>query len=265
MELRARLRAEGRAPAIVNRYMALLRTVLNYAVTAGYLQASPVRRFARGAFLLPETKPKRSAPLASNDEAARLLAAIPAEWFALFAFLLLTGARRGEAAGLRWDDVDLTRRVVTIRRSYEALPKSGQHRTTPISTELAIVLARHRMRSQRPGPLVFPHPVLGGMMTVDVKLWPILDAACAAAGVPRMRIHDLRHANASLWLMNGGSLTDVQHNLGHSSPLVTSATYAHLAEDHRVGEADRRLSLGLPQPGPRLLGALEGDATKGTT
>lgn len=269
MELRSRLRTEGRTPATVNRYLALLRTVLNYAVTAGYIPASPVRRFARGAYLLPETRVQRAAPVASNDEAARLLAAIPPAWFPLFAFLLLTGARRGEAAGLRWEDVDLTRRVVTIRRSYDAPPKSRQHRTVPISTELAAILVRCRMRSSKPSTLVFPHPTLGGMLTVDTKLWTILDAACAAAGVPRMRIHDLRHANASLWLMNGGTLTDVQHNLGHSSPLVTSGTYAHLAEDHRVGEADRRLALGLPQPGPRLLGPVETDAAggplKGTT
>jgi hypothetical protein len=77
MDLRARLRAAGREPATVNRYLALLRTVLNYAVTAGYLQASPVSRFGRGAYLLPEMKAKRAAPLASNDEAVRLLAQIP--------------------------------------------------------------------------------------------------------------------------------------------------------------------------------------------
>jgi integrase len=180
-------------------------------------------------------------------------------WLPLFAFLLLTGARRGEASGLRWEDVDLVRRVVTIRRSYDAPTKSGRHRTVPISAELATILARHRMRSPKPTALVFPHPTLGGMVTVHVKLWTILNDACAAAGVPRMRIHDLRHANASLWLMNGGSLTDVQHNLGHSSPLVTSGTYAHLAEDHRVGEADRRLALGLPAPGPRGRAPAEAD------
>jgi integrase len=259
MELRTRLRTEGREPATVNRYLALLRTVLNHAVTAGYLPASPLRRFARGSYLLPEMKGKRLAPLESNQEAAALLAATPAPWFPLFTFLLLTGARRGEAAGLRWEDVDLVRRMVTIRRSYAAPPKSGRHRTVPISGDLAAVLARMRMRSPKPSELVFPHPTLGGMLTVDVALGTVLDAVCKAAGVRRMRVHDLRHANASLWLMNGGSLTDVQHNLGHSSPLVTSESYAHLADDHRVGEADRRLALGLPQPGrPRLLGPIEG-------
>ena len=256
LELRSHLRSEGLAPATVNRYLALLRSVLNFAVTAGYLQASPVRRFARGSFLLSEPRPKRSPPLASNAEAARLLEAIrdgQREWFGLFAFLLLTGARRGEAAGLRWGDVDLPRRLVTIRRSYEAPPKSGRARTVPISSELAGILVEHRARDTWAGELVFPDPQSGEMLSPNAGLAAVLDAACKAAGVARMRVHDLRHAHASLWLMAGGSLADVQRNLGHSTPMLTSETYGHIAEDHRIHEADQRLALGIGRPGPKPL------------
>ena len=189
LEMRERLRGEGLAPATVNRYLALLRSVLNYAVTAGYLQASPVRRFARGSYLLPEPRPKRSPPLASNAEAARLLEAIREgwrAWYALYAFLLLTGARRGEAAGLRWEDIDLTRRLVTIRRSYDALPKSGEERTVPISTELATVLAEHRKRDPWGTSIVFPHPETGKRLVPNAKLGVILDAACKTVGIARM-------------------------------------------------------------------------------
>jgi integrase len=253
LELRAELSAEV-ANATVNRYLALLRTILNYAVVAGYLQASPVRRFQRGAYLLPEPRPKRSPPLESNAEAARLLEALRGgspEWYALFSFLLLTGVRRGEAAGLRWDDVDLARRLVTVRRNYTALPKSGRERTVPIPSELATILAAHRLRDRWQGRLVFPHPHSGEMLTPNINLRKLLDGACAASGVARMRVHDLRHANASLWLMAGGSLTDVQRNLGHSTPVLTAETYGHIGEDHRIAESDARLSLGISNPGPR--------------
>lgn len=266
LELREHLRGVPLAPATVNRYLALLRSILNYAVTAGYLQVSPVRRFARGSYLLPEPRPKRSPPLSSNAEAARLLAAIREghrDWLGLFAFLLLTGSRRGEAAGLRWEDVDLTRRLVTIRRSYEAPPKSGKARTVPISTELAAVLAEHRKRDPWGSAVVFPHPESGEQLTPGVKLGPILDAACTAAGVARMRVHDLRHAHASLWLMAGGTLADVQRNLGHSTPVLTSETYGHIAEDHRVREADTRLTLGIGAPRPKLA-AIEPEAGANT-
>lgn len=264
LELRQRLRASGRAPATVNRYLALLRTVLNYAVIAGYLQASPVRRFARGGYMLPEPKPKRSPPIASNDEAGRLLEVIRdgwPEWFSLFAFLLLTGARRGEAAGLRWADIDLPRRLVTIRRSYTFPPKSGEARTVPISTELAAVLVEHRARDRWMTQVVFPNPLTGEMLTPGVCLRQVLDDACARAGVARMRVHDLRHAFASLWLMSGGSLADLQRNLGHSTPVITSATYGHIAEDHRVREVDQRMSLGLGRAaGDARVSAGVGDA-----
>jgi len=256
LEIRSMLRADGLAPATVNRYMALLRTLLNHAVTAGYLQVSPVRRFARGSYLLPEPRAKRTPPLSSNAEAGRLLGSIRdgwRDWYGFFAFLLLTGARRGEGAGLRWEDVDLAQRLVTIRRSYEAPTKSGRARTVPISSELARILTEHRARDPWGGELVFPDPSSGAMLSPNARLADVLDAACRAAGVSRMRVHDLRHAHASLWLMAGGSLADVQRNLGHSTPVLTSETYGHIGEDHRVREADQRLALGIGRPAPKLV------------
>ena len=257
MELRERLRAEGLGPATVNRYLALLRSILNHAVTAGYLQVSPVRRFARGAFLLPEPRPMLAPPLASNAEASRLLLALRSkspEWYGLFAFLLLTGARRGEGCGLKWEDVDMARRVVTIRRSYDAVPKSGRARTVAMTTELARILTDHRARDPWAGDWVFPNPLTGKMMSPDVRIGPVLDEACKGAGLSRLKVHALRHAHASLWLMAGGSLADVQENLGHSTPVLTRAVYGHLGEEHRVREADLRLAIDLdPKPALSVL------------
>lgn len=253
LEIRERLQREGRTAATVNRYLALLRTILNYAVTAGYLQVSPVRRFARGSYLLPEPRPRRAPPLATPEEAARLLTVIRdrfPQWFGLFAFLLYTGARRGEAAGLEWKDVDMPRRLVTIRRSYRQPPKSGRARTVPIPAEFAPLLAEHRLRDPWGGELVFPHPHTGEMLSQDARLRDVLDAACTTAGIPRMRGHDLRHGYASLFLMAGGSLTDVQRNLGHSTPVLTSETYGHIAEEHRIREADRCVEFGLGRVRP---------------
>ena len=252
LEFRERLQAGGLKAGTINRHLALLRSVLNFAVAAGYLQVSPLRRFQRGTYLLPDPRPKRAPPLANAAEAVRLLTCIRAaapEWFALLAFLLYIGARKGEAAGIEWADVDLTRRVLTIRRSYKTPPKSGKPRTVPVTAELVPILVEHRARDPWGGSLVFPYPTTGKMMSPDARTpQVVLRTACKAAGVPPMRLHDLRHAHAGLFLMAGGSLTDVQRNLGHSTPVLTSETYGHIAEDHRLREADRRLEFGLGEP-----------------
>lgn len=52
----------------------------------------------------------------------------------LFALLAYTGLRRGEALGLRWSDVDLGRRMITVRRSYDGQTKSSKHRVVPVES-----------------------------------------------------------------------------------------------------------------------------------
>jgi integrase len=122
----------------------IVRSILNYAVANQYLAVSPVGRFGRGKFLLPLERTKMAPPIATLADAGRLLAVIGDieretnryGLRALFAMLLYSGMRRGEALGLRWADVDLDRRIITVRRSYAAQTKSGKQRTVPIATPL---------------------------------------------------------------------------------------------------------------------------------
>jgi integrase len=71
----------------------------------------------------------------------------------------------------------------------------------------------------------------------------VLHAALERVGLAKIRIHDLRHVYASHWLMAGGTLFDLQKNLGHHSVAFTAAVYGHLSADHRVRESDRLVSL----------------------
>ncbi|MCG5054627.1 MAG: site-specific integrase [Myxococcales bacterium] len=243
--------SKGRAAPTVNRVLALLRSVLNFAVSAGYLQTSPIARFRRGSYMLAERPAKLRPPLETPHEAAKLLAYLRQTapgWYPIAGFLMLTGARRGEAAGLQWGDVDPSRRVVTIRRSFDALPKSGKGRVVPMTSELATILEEHlaTSRKTKPGDLVFPHPDTGKPLPRDAwHLNTLLERACEALGLQRMTVHDLRHGFASLWVMAGGSLLDLQKTLGHSSANLTASVYAHLATEHLVTEANRRMTLGL--------------------
>jgi integrase len=65
--------------------------------------------------------------------------------YPLVAFLAYSGARKGEALGLHWHDVDLASQLVAIRYSYKGTTKSGRHRTVPISPELVRILEEHKL------------------------------------------------------------------------------------------------------------------------
>jgi integrase len=66
-----------------------------------------------------------------------------------------------------------------------------------------------------------------------------VEASIARAGVPRVRLHDLRHVSASLDLASGTSVKAVAARLGHSDPSITLRTYAHLLPHEETAAAER--------------------------
>ena len=98
--------------------------------------------------------------------------------------------------------------------------------------------------------LVFPND-RGEVYTKNGKLEDVLRPALSAVGLARIRVHDLRHVHAAHFLMSGGSLYDLQRNLGHHSVTFTASVYGHLSQDHRVKEADR-LNFDTPTDGKVL-------------
>lgn len=248
LALREKLRGEGYAARTVNLVLALLRSILKFAAVNGHIAASPTDRLGRGRFLLPLEKTKLAPPVERPEEVGRLLTAVAEigretnrPWlYPFFALLSYTGLRFGEAIALQWRDVDLSRRLVTIRRSWEGPTKGGKERLVPIAEELAPILAEHRLADPWKGALVFPSPdarmfTHGSVTSWKVALW----AACDRAGLRRIRIHDLRHVFASHFVMMGGDIFALQRILGHSTPTLTSDTYAHLANGYLSGAADR--------------------------
>ena len=235
------------APRTVNLVMALVRSILSFAVVNGHITASPIARLGRGRLMLPVAKTKLAPPIERPDDVGRLLGAIQdieretnrSGLYALFATLVYTGIRRGEALGLRWSDVDLNRRIISVRRSYAGLTKSSKHRTVPVAPALAVMLKAHRMADPWKVDLVFPDDS-GEMYSIESKvLQDVLERALSRIGHPRIRVHDLRHTFASHFVMSGGDIFTLQRILGHSTPVITSDTYAHLSPDHMASAADR--------------------------
>lgn len=206
-------RLETVSASTVNKELNGLKAMLNKAVTWGYLKESPLK----GMKGLKEP-PGRLRYLAP-EETARLLAACdtPAYLRPVVEVAMHTGMRRSEILALRWSDVDLRRRTLTLTHT-----KNNERRVIPVNDTVAAVLKalpRHLNTDA-----LFPG--LNGPM-VTRAFW----RACRKAGVPNLRLHDLRHTFASYLAMGGFNLRTIQQLLGHKDLRMT-ARYSHLSADH---------------------------------
>ena len=141
--------------------------------------------------------------------------------------LLLTGCRKGEVVGLRWDDVDRTAGELRLRDA-----KTGGRRV-PLTPAVEAVLASAPRSGASPW-------VIAGRKPGDH--YKNLDAAWlrlrARAGLCDVRIHDLRHSWASRALALGASLSTIGALLGHRK-VATTARYAHLMREAEKASAAR--------------------------
>ena len=131
-----------------------------------------------------------------------------------------TGCRLNEALSATWADVDIERRVFTIRATNS---KSRKLRGVPLNDSAIEVLNILETRGEE-GPL-FISGRSGEAFTTIAKQW---DRIRKLAGLAHLRLHDLRHQFASFLVNDGRTLYEVQVILGHSSSKVTER-YAHLS------------------------------------
>lgn len=161
----------------------------------------------------------------------------------LFRFLFLTGCRKGEALALTWQDIDLKTGAVHICKSVSnkvrdngkwysiTTPKNvGSDRTVYLPTFFCDMLQSYKTEQGTLGPFVFGGADPFPHITIDRRFHQAADAA----GVKRIRIHDLRHSCASLLIHKGVSIVAVSHHLGHSSVKQTLDTYSHMLPDDQT-------------------------------
>ena len=141
-----------------------------------------------------------------------------------------TGLRRGEVFNLRWSDVDLEKKQLTVEG---ATSKSGQTRHIPLNSEAASILTNWRAQAQ--GQWVFTSPVTNKKFDNIKKSW---EGLRSRAGVPDFWFHDLRHTFASKLVMAGEDLYVIKELLGHSTIQMTER-YAHLAPEHKVRAVEK--------------------------
>ena len=176
--------------------------------------------------------------------------------------IALRGLRRGEAAGLRWCDVDLEGGTVTIAQQRIAYGRTVQvgppktaasRRTIALDRQTVRILRAHRRRQQaerkaaggswQDSGYVFTAPD-GSPLHPD-WLTRRFRRLVTLSGLPPVRLHDLRHGAASLALAAGADLKTVQALLGHASIVLTADTYTSVLPELLVtaAEATARLVL----------------------
>jgi integrase len=142
-----------------------------------------------------------------------------------------TGLRRGELLQLQWRDLDLRRRMLTVRGEGA---KTSQTRYVPLNTEATLVLKAWRPNVVEADWCVFGGSTESTPLVAVKKAWRGVLKAAKVAG---FRFHDLRHTFASNLVMAGIDLNTVRELLGHKS-LVMTLRYAHLAPEHKAAAVE---------------------------
>ncbi|HEV3312900.1 MAG TPA: tyrosine-type recombinase/integrase [Chloroflexota bacterium] len=230
----------------------LLRTALKQAVRLGLMTYDPTD------MVTPPRRTRHELSVLTAEQAYKLFECTKDDpLHALWVTLASTGLRIGEALGLKWDDVSLEDRTLTVRRGIQRQPGKGLvfvepktaagRRTVNLTVTAAEALRGHRTRQLghrlEIGPLwqdqrmVFASDF--GTPLDGSNAYHRFQSALSKATLPHMRLHDLRHTAATLMLTEGIHPKVVQEMLGHSNITLTLATYSHVLPTMQREAADK--------------------------
>lgn len=218
--------SNGAARGTANRVIAVARHIFNLAIQweIPSLKKNPTKDVR----LVNEQTLER---YLSNDDTQKVFEAVIRSENKMLRYivpmLILTGARKREVLDSKWVDFDLPNRVWRIPKT-----KSGSARYVPISDGVLDLLAG--VPRFDGCAYVFPNPDTLYPYQNIFTAWKV---ARTRAGLPELRIHDLRHSFASFMVNNGRSLYEVQKILGHSQ-IKTTERYAHLSQETLIGAAN---------------------------
>jgi integrase len=270
--------------ATLRRIHATLRAALNGAVRVGLITSNPGRWPELPAAARP--RPQVWTPALTEqweregwrptvgvwtaEQTAAFLTQVEGHrLYALFHLIALRGLRRGEAAGLRWSDLDLDAGMLAVTGQLQQLggrlvagpPKSdaGRRVVALDRTTIAALRAHQaRQRAERAAAgggwqdtgYVFTTPT--GKPVAPDRLTRLFRQLVAVSGLPPVALQGLRHGAATLALAAGTDLKIVQDQLGHSTITLTADTYTSVLPKTARAAADKTAAVVFPAVrGPR--------------
>lgn len=179
-----------------------------------------------------------------------------ARHFITFLLAIYTGMRRGEILGLKWSDIDLEKKKISVKRSLAYIPEKGyiftNLKTNSSKREILIPeflvdeLSMHKIQQQMwkeqykesYQDLEFVICDKKGLEQDARGILKVMNRLTIASSVTKIRFHDLRHTHASILIAEGVDIVKVAHRLGHTNPKITLETYSHLIpeEENEVAE-----------------------------
>ena len=219
----------------------LLQQCLDQTMRDGLIAENPAR-----AFHYPKPKKVSANVLTPAEVEDYLDAAERLSHLPMFLLALTAGLRQGELIALKWSDLDVKERTLTIteKRSVERreLVEYGDDTRTISLTEEVVELLRLEHARHPSSPLMFMHPATQKPYSPQM-VRRLHNAIIREAGLDHIRFADLRHTCAVLSLQNGMSAKEVAQMLGHFRTTMTRQNYtpylAHTAAkiENRTNEA----------------------------
>jgi len=222
-QFHAGLLTTGISEATADHYVKLIRQMLNRALEWDVIEVNPIARIK---LFNPDNRKEN---YLSPEELEALLEVLRIDANRMVCnvalFLLSTGARLNEALSATWDHIDRPSRVWRIPATTS---KSKRVRSVPLNDSAMEVLGQ--IGTEGISPFLFVSSRVNADGTHERLTWinRVWERLRNEAGLPHLRLHDLRHQFASFLVNSGRTLYEVQKILGHSSHSVTER-YAHLS------------------------------------
>ncbi|WP_425952887.1 tyrosine-type recombinase/integrase [Ralstonia pseudosolanacearum] len=227
-------------PATVNRYLASLSSIMNFAVQRNIIDHHPMK----AGQVRKEQESNGRRRILTQDEERRLYSACEASsWPMMRLFLrvcLTTGARKSEVLRLRWQDVDVARSVAWLHNT-----KNGDSRAMPLISDVKVSLTDASKVRPLQSDYVFYDPRHPERPKEIAEVWKWVRKRAGLwqdrdDPLDQVVLHTTRHTTATKLVRSEKNLAKVQAVTGHKT-LAMLSRYTHLDTDDAVDLAERAL------------------------